>query len=146
MYNKKENHRVYNDKTGGYTLIEVLIAVAIFSIGIIGVGQMQLRSTSGNTNARIGTEASVWAQDQVETLMLLPYTHGDLNVGAHGPVNQGGYQIVWNVFTGATPPGSPLWGVTAAPNTKIVHVAVAGPKGTFRTNPSTITFVRGANY
>lgn len=145
MYNKKEKHRVYKDKTGGYTLIEVLIAIAIFSIGIIGVGHMQLRSTSGNSTARIGTEASVWAQDQVETLMLLPYTHADLNVGAHA-VNQGGYQIAWTVYTGATPAGFPLWGVTAAPNTKIVHVAVRAPKGTFRTNPSTITFVRGSNY
>jgi prepilin-type N-terminal cleavage/methylation domain-containing protein len=148
MYYKKDNHFDCKDKTGGYTLIEVLIAIAIFSIGIMGVGNMQLRSTGGNTNARIGTEASVWAMDRVETLMLLPYTHADLNLGAH-QVIQGLYTVNWTVYdntTGATPAGYPLWGVTPAVNTKIIHVTVAGPKGTFRTNPSTLKFTRGANY
>ena len=144
MYYKKDNKFDCKNKTGGYTLIEVLIAVAIFSIGILGVGTMQLRSTGGNTNARIGTEASVWAQDMVETLMLLPYTHGELSVGGHGPLNEGGYQIDWNVYdsSGATPAGYPLWGVTPTNNTIIIHVTVTGPKGTFRTNPSNVVFVK----
>ena len=147
MYKNKKNHFVYMDKNGGYTLIEVLIAIAIFSIGILGVSNMQIRSTGGNTDARIGTEASVWAMDRAETLMLLPYTDAALAPGAHQDI-QNGYTIDWTVYTsaGATPPGYPLWGVTPANNTKIIHVAVTAPKGTFQTHPSTITFVRGANY
>ena len=142
MYSNKDKKSNYKER--GFTLIEVLIAVAIFSIGILGVGTMQLRSTGGNTNARIGTEASVWAQDRVETLMLLPYTHGDLGVGGHGPLDEGGYQIDWTVYVapGATPAGYPLWGVTPTANTKIIHVTVTGPKGTFQTNPSTVVFVK----
>ena len=144
MYFKKENKFKSSYKERGFTLIEILIAMAIFSIGILAVGSMQLRSTGGNTNARIGTEASVWAQDRVETLMLLPYTHLDLSVGGHGPLNEGGYQIDWTVYdsTGATPPGYPLWGVTPTINTRIIHVTVTGPKGTFKNNPSTIVFVK----
>ena len=60
-------HR-HNEK--GFTLIEVLIAVAIFSIGILAVGSMQIGSTGRNTGARISTEASIWSRDQVESLML----------------------------------------------------------------------------
>jgi len=143
MYYKKDNNFDCKDKTGGYTLIEVLIAVAIFSIGILGVGTMQLRSTGGNTNARIGTEASVWAQDRVETLMLLPYTHADLSTGAP-QVIEGVYTVDWTVYdsSGATPAGYPLWGVTPTNNTIIIHVMVTGPKGTFQTNPSTVVFVK----
>ena len=148
MYSNKDNKSNYKER--GFTLIEVLIAMAIFSIGILAVGSMQLRSTSGNTNARIGTEASVWAQDRVETLMLLPYTDPalDKNNNPHQVIEGGGlYTVVWNVYdsSGATPPGYPLWGVTPAANTKIIHVTVAGPKGTFETNPSTLVFVMAEN-
>jgi prepilin-type N-terminal cleavage/methylation domain-containing protein len=40
----------------GFTLIEVLIAMAIFSIGILAVGAMQVSSTNSNAGARIQTE------------------------------------------------------------------------------------------
>ena len=146
MHYKKENKFKSSYKERGFTLIEILIAMAIFSIGILGVGTMQLRSTSGNTNARIGTEASVWAQDRVETLMLLPYTDAAFNIGVHPPVIEGGglYTVAWTVYdaSGATPPGYPLWGVTPTNNTRIIHVTVTGPKGTFKTNPSNVVFVK----
>jgi len=148
LYKKDEK----NNKQRGFTLIEVLIAMAIFSIGILGVGTMQLRSTGGNTNARIGTEASVWAQDRVETLMLLPYTDAALDRNPGNPAAhqdfQGGYTINWIVYqtsptvSDVTPAGYPLWGVTPTNNTRIIHVTVTGPKGTFKTNPSTIVFVK----
>jgi len=150
MHYKKENKIKSSYKERGFTLIEVLIAMAIFSIGILGVGTMQLRSTGGNTNARIGTEASVWAQDRVETLMLLPYTHADLTTGAAhqeliaGGSAAGGYTVDWAVYdsSGATPAGYPLWGVIPTNNTKIIHITVTGPKGIFQTNPSTVVFVK----
>ena len=142
MYSNKDKKSNYKER--GFTLIEVLIAMAIFSIGILGVGTMQLRSTGGNTNARIGTEASVWAQDTVETLMLLPFTDAAFNPGVHPPVNEGGYTINCTVYdsSGATPAGYPLWGVTPTVNTKIIHITVTGPKGTFKNNPSNIVFVK----
>ena len=40
----------------GFTLIEVLMAMAIFSIGILAVGTMQIHSANSNTGARIHTE------------------------------------------------------------------------------------------
>lgn len=143
MHYKKENKFKSSYKERGFTLIEVLIAMAIFSIGILGVGTMQLRSTGGNTNARIGTEASVWAQDRVETLMLLPFTDAAFATGAH-QVIEGLYTVDWTVYdpSSATPAGYPLWGVTPTNNTKIIHIAVTGPKGTFLNNPSNIVFVK----
>lgn len=53
----------------GFTLIEVLIAVAILAIGILGLAKMQIAAIKGNACARKGTEAMVIAQKQIETLM-----------------------------------------------------------------------------
>jgi len=132
MYFNKDKKRIYKER--GFTLIEVLIAMAIFSIGILGVGTMQIRSTTGNTSARIRTEASIWAQDRVETLMLLPYDSSpalDVGPAGMGPplhqVSEGLYTVQWNVSAGATA------------NTKIIQVTVIG-RGNRR---STVTFVRG---
>lgn len=53
----------------GFTLIEVLIALAIFSVGILGVGLMQIDATSGNKNAQSTTYSSGWALGQTEWLV-----------------------------------------------------------------------------
>ena len=67
----------------GFTFIEVIIALAIFSIGILGVAAMQTSSTRGNSVAGRVTSNVSWATDRVEKLMALPYAHADLIAGNH---------------------------------------------------------------
>lgn len=62
----------------GFSIIEVMIGIAIFSIGILAVGGMQMSGIRGNTSARQYTEASTAGMDRIETLMTLPYNHPDL--------------------------------------------------------------------
>jgi type IV pilus assembly protein PilV len=82
----------------GFTLIEVLIVMAIFSIGILAVAAMQMTSTKGNASARRITEATALAENQIENLMQVSYDHADLNTATnpHGST-QGPYTINWNV-------------------------------------------------
>ena len=64
----------YTDaKQAGFTLLEVLIALVIFSIGILGVNAMQLTSITGNSKANIISEASNLASDRIEQAMAMPY-------------------------------------------------------------------------
>ncbi len=70
----------------GFTLIEVLIAISIFSIGILATGTMMIRSTSVNTAAGTISNAAEGASNRVEILLCSVYNHPDLNVGAHTPV------------------------------------------------------------
>ena len=80
----------------GFTLIEVLMAMAIFSIGILAVGAMQITSTNSNASARIHTEEYTWVVDQIERLTGLDYDHGDLDAGDHA-VDQDPYTVSWTV-------------------------------------------------
>ena len=82
----------------GFTLIEVLIVLAIFSIGILAVAAMQMISTKGNASARRMTEATALAENQIENLMQVSYDHADLNP-ANNPheSTQSPYTINWNV-------------------------------------------------
>ena len=150
MHYKKEKKFKSSYKERGFTLIEVLIALAIFSIGILGVGTMQLRSTSGNTSARIRTEASVWAQDQVESIMLASYSNTaantDLTPGGPYQLTQGGYTVNWTVWdnAGGAIAGAVtqfLNGIAPTPNTKIIEVTVTG-RGN---RSSTVVFVKARN-
>ena len=82
----------------GFTFIEVLIVLAVFSIGVLAVAVMQVTSISTNASARMSSEATALATNQVEAIMALPYGHDDLNPAnnPHG-FNQGAYSVNWNV-------------------------------------------------
>ena len=80
----------------GFTLVEVLIAMAIFAVGILAVGALQINSANTNTGARIHTEESTWVVDQIERLMALDYNNADLTAGDHAVV-QGPYTVQWSV-------------------------------------------------
>lgn len=69
----------YRSRDDGFTLIEVLIAIAIFAIGMLAIASMQLGATHGTTTARSSTEFSAFAEDQMERLTRLPYDHDDLD-------------------------------------------------------------------
>ena len=80
----------------GFTLIEVLIAMAIFSIGILAVGAMQINSTNSNTTARIHTQETTLLVDQIERLTALAFDDADLDAGNHA-VDQDPYTVSWAV-------------------------------------------------
>lgn len=105
MYNKNFHEDVNDTKhesdgtsnnNNGYTLIEILIALAIFSIGILGVASMQILSTQYNSLSRMSTEALTVGTDQMERLMILPYDDADLDSNPHS-FTDGTRTITWNV-------------------------------------------------
>lgn len=72
---------------GGFTLVEVLLAMAIFLIGILAVLMMHIKAINSNSGARGITQNYTWAMDKVEELLRLPYDNADLAAGSHTPAS-----------------------------------------------------------
>ena len=117
-----------SQKDQGFTLIEVLIAISIFAVGLLAVGTMQLSAINVNSTAGQITTRMTWAQDKIEELMALPYSDPWLEAAGNPLVGNDsaghthqllpttdGYTISWTVADD-----------TPVPNTKLITVSVTG--------------------
>lgn len=85
-------------KEEGFTLLEVIVAISILTVGLLGLATMQVTSIKGNFFASRVTEGSAVASDRLEKLFALPYTHADLSAGTHtDPSPPPGRSISWIV-------------------------------------------------
>lgn len=57
-------------KSRGFTLIEVLVALLILAIGLLGVAGVQLVSMQQTANANLRTQATLHAQDMAERIRI----------------------------------------------------------------------------
>ena len=108
----------------GFTLLEVIVAISVLTIGLLAVASMQVSAIRGNASAFGLTEATSWASDQIEKLIVLPYDHADLqdtdgdgNSGLENateatddnpnpPPAHGKYKVYWNVAVDDTANGT----------------------------------------
>jgi len=67
----------------GFTLIEIMVAIALLVIGILGLIATATSVIQGNAISRQMTTAMALAQEQMEILKRLSYTASDLTSGSH---------------------------------------------------------------
>jgi prepilin-type N-terminal cleavage/methylation domain-containing protein len=105
----KAGHRKNRLSRRGFSLIEVLIAMAIFSIGILALTSLQIRSINQNATAKMQTAATTLAVDWMEQLISRPYDDAWLDE-ADSPfeVQRGSYTIVWDVTEDPNNYGLPI--------------------------------------
>ncbi|MGZ6236579.1 MAG: type IV pilus modification PilV family protein, partial [Syntrophales bacterium] len=72
-----------NKNKNGFSLIEVLIGLVLLAIGLLAIAGMQISSVRGNFFSSNLTQASVLAQDRLETLRNIAYGDAALNAGNH---------------------------------------------------------------
>lgn len=83
----------------GFTLIEVMIALVILSVGILGAASMQISAIKGNGMANKITEASMVASDRAERLLALNFSSSDLKDGSE---TVEGFGVSWVVASPTT--------------------------------------------
>jgi len=95
-------------KEDGFTLIEVLIAITIFAVGLLAVAAMQTSAIRMNSTAGKLTNLSTWGMDKIEELSALPYNNPWLQAAGNPPGTDtdgnthrevsGDYTISWTVI------------------------------------------------
>jgi type IV pilus assembly protein PilV len=83
----------------GFSLIEVMITLSIFAVGVLAVALMQDLSIQHNASARLMSEAIEVAQSQMARLMGAPYDDANLDEfsSPYGPNSIGHYRVSWTV-------------------------------------------------
>jgi type IV pilus assembly protein PilV len=107
---KKDKKNLLVTCVRGFTLIEIMIALAIFSIGILAVAKMQLSSSKNTTTGNITTVAAMLARDKMEELKsedIATLVTGNYN-DPNNPVDQNG--DAGGIFTRSWEITNPLGG------------------------------------
>ena len=115
----------------GFTLLELLIALVVLAIAVLGVAHaLTVVSTNRALSYHI-TVASNLAQDKLEEIKRLAYTHGDLNGSSVGithpdlnnPINETGQNEIDAIYNRSWI----VWTNTPINGTKAISVTVSWP-------------------
>jgi prepilin-type N-terminal cleavage/methylation domain-containing protein len=90
-------------KDEGFSLVEVLVATAVFVTAVVGLAQLFTAAAGANMAARYRTEATILASAKVEELLAVPW--GSETTAAD---NADGFSRVWSVAPLAERPLSAL--------------------------------------
>jgi prepilin-type N-terminal cleavage/methylation domain-containing protein len=96
--------------SGGFTLIEVTIALGVFAVGMLALAAMQLQAMRSGSSGRHATHAAAIAQSQMERLQRLRWTDLATTGGAFtAPVTEShtvqgtvadvemSYEVAWRI-------------------------------------------------
>lgn len=130
----------------GLTLIEVLIAMVVFSIGILAVASMQVVSMDAISTGRMFSLNSAAAASYVEMLLLLPYNDSALSdsddafdpeTPDHGPIaiDDGRATVQWEIDDDFPIPG-----------TKRIKITVRQPTKNSGVRITTLDYVKAGDF
>lgn len=131
--------RLRSEGQRGISLVEVLIALIVLSIGILAVGRLFPAGARSQVQDRLVLGAGDYAQEKVEYLRDLHWSHADLANGRHpaGTATESCGNGRWQRFYTVTTMASPL------DNLKKVDVTVTtSGAGMTDRGVTTTTYVR----
>lgn len=123
-------------KKEGFSLIEVLIAMAIFAVGLLGIAGLQISAFQGNNAARLQTEAVHLAEAHLEELAARAYDDPALAPGSYsrsGAGPAGRFGLDWTINKDAPVKGAKTislclrWGAGQNRSAKFTHIVSKAP-------------------
>ena len=114
-------------REAGFTLIEVMVAIVILTVGLLSLAQMMVLATNSNTLSGRMTSSSALAKEQLERLKAVPFysdpqariRSNGLNDGGDLDTDQAGYVAYYDVNGTPSVAGAATfvvrWTVTTVP-------------------------------
>lgn len=112
----------------GFSLLELMVALIVLSIGVMAVARIFPAGTRGQTQDRMQSTASYLAQEEIERVTGLDFDDAELSAGRHPAgtaveeCGNNGHWSRWYEVEGVAPPLDDLKRVT-------VHVTWASAGG-----------------
>jgi prepilin-type N-terminal cleavage/methylation domain-containing protein len=97
--------RLVNRTERGFSLIEVMFAIAFLGFGLLAVAQMIPLATRQVVSSKQLTDAVAAGQSLIEELKMDDYSGGTLTAGSHTRTS-GPYTLVWVVTNNEPATGS----------------------------------------
>jgi prepilin-type N-terminal cleavage/methylation domain-containing protein len=88
-------------RAAGFSLVEVIIALAVFLVGVLSLAVVMPMATKRIVNAASQTRASELSAECAERVLVTPWDDADLVAGTHNdPTNprDGIYYVSWAVL------------------------------------------------
>lgn len=124
----------------GFSIIEVLIGVSIFAIGMLAVAQMQYASVRNTTLGNIKSQATMLAHQKMEEIKATPFDDLVANEVENNLDAQGNAGGIYNRTTTITAPAPPLDAHAREVQVQVQWNAVHGGSRTFTL--SSLTYER----
>ncbi|MFM8330224.1 MAG: type IV pilus modification protein PilV [Candidatus Methylumidiphilus sp.] len=134
----------------GFTLVELMVALLVLAIGLLGLAALQAKGLSNNHNAYLRTQATLLAQDMADRMRgnraaLASYTgtqtSDDCSTGSCTSAQMAGYDLAqWNIALTTRLPGA-TGAITSSGNIYTISVSWVEKK-TWKENqsdPSSVT-------
>ena len=93
-------HRDHRANERGFTMIEALVTLVVFGIGIMSLMQLSPRAVQFANRGKLLSSATSTAQAKVEELRALPWNDPQLEAGTHVGSSDGlpvGFELRWLV-------------------------------------------------
>jgi type IV pilus assembly protein PilV len=89
-------------KESGFTMVELLMAMGLSIVGLLGLVSLQMMAIKGNSRARNLSEATALAQERIEMLQMTPYSTLSTKAGTETNLSPSPGNTTQNLYTRTT--------------------------------------------
>lgn len=83
-----------HDSRDGFSLIEVLIALTILAVGLLGIALLQITAVKGNAMANETALATLYAQNRMERFRRIPFDNIVSSPGIDGTTQEPNFAVL----------------------------------------------------